>query len=81
MTGDNENIGRAEYETRHAELRAEILREVTDLESKINSLTAKIDALGGKVDRAGTDVWKVLASSTLTLILGFVGGYLAHFIH
>ena len=66
------------YEIQRQELRLETKEFETDIKANINALTNKIDALSNQVNRRSLDVWKVLASSTLTLISGYVLGLLQH---
>ena len=69
-----DEISRAEYESRQAEMRA----EVRSLEMQISSLGGKVDTLTVAVASRSLDVWKLLSTSLLSII---AGGVLEYFIH
>ena len=77
----NEVITRQEYEVRHAELRTEVLREIVDLEQKISDMSGKLTALTRAVERNSTDSWKLIATTVLGILAGFVAGYFSHLLH
>ena len=63
------------YELRHSELRLEIKDLESGLKQDISSMTVKLDGLRTQLDRRGVDGWKLAATSTISLI----GGYILYF--
>lgn len=69
-----DEISRAEYETRHAEQRQEILKVETALRSDIKSLEVKIDNLSQAISNLtaanSAAFWKLIATSLVTFLTG-----------
>ena len=79
-------ITRSEYEARHSELRAEVIRLSTEHDSHFkwvvaenekmrNDVQTKFDILTSKIDSARVSAWKLIAISALNFMLG--GGLIA----
>ena len=66
------------YELRHSELRLEIKDLESGLKTDISNMTVKIDALKTQLDRKGADGWKLAATSTISLIVGYVLYFAQH---
>ena len=66
------------YELRHSELRLEIKEVETDLKSQMSSMINKMDVLSNQVNRRSLDVWKLVASSAVSLIAGYLLNYFQH---
>lgn len=81
-----EEIKRAEYEQfirtyelRHAELRTELKEVEVDMRDRISNLGIKLDNLSTQMSKLDNDVaaksldaWKIIATSALSLIVGYV---------
>lgn len=74
-TGD---LSRAEFETRHAELRQEITQIEQELKQEVAKLEGKIDALatsvGASIASNKVAFWRLVATNLLTLFVGIGGG-------
>ena len=46
--------------------------------SILSRLAAKIDALSVQISRKSLDAWKIIATSAVSLIIGFTLNYLQH---
>lgn len=81
MSPRDEFITRVEYETRHSELRAELLKldaeqtqnfrsiqEQTERDRK--DIQTKFDLLKDKLDKATVSVWKLITVSLINLVAG-----------
>ncbi len=66
------------YEVRHSELRLEIKELETDLKGQMNTMNGKMDMLANQVSSRGLDAWKLVATSSASLIAGYVLYYLQH---
>ncbi len=66
------------YEVRHSELRLEIKDLESGLKIDLSSMTVKLDSLSTQLARRGADGWKLMATSSLSLIAGYVLFYLQH---
>ena|SRR5258708_38709419 len=87
ISPENTNyITRSEYETRHAELRTELIRLNTEHDTHFkwvveentkmrNDVQVKFDVLSAKVDAAGVGMWKLVAVAVLNFMMG--GGLIA----
>lgn len=60
------------YEIRHSELRLEIKDLESGLKQDISNMTVKIDGLKTQLDRRGVDAWKLAATSSVSLIVGYI---------
>lgn len=70
------------YEVRHSELRLEIKELETDIKAQVSSMNGKMDALSNQVSSRGLDAWKLVATSSLSLIAGYLLYYAQHvFVH
>ena len=78
---NTDSVSRQEYEIRHAELRTEVLREIVDLEQKISDMSGKLTALTHAVERNSTDSWKLIATTVLGIMAGFIAGYFSYLLH
>jgi hypothetical protein len=79
------SISRSEYEAfvrgydlRHAELRLETKELETSIKADVLLLSTKIEALTLQLAKRSVDAWKLLAASSVSLILGYVLYYLQH---
>lgn len=79
---DSDSITRTEYETRHSELRTEMLslraEDATlrkEMTTSITILDGKIDSLSKKLDDARVSSWKLISFSLINFLLG--GGIVA----
>lgn len=68
------------YEVRHSELRLEIKEIEADNKAHVAMLSNKIDGLGNQIQSRGSDIWKMLATSALSFISGFLLQYATHFL-
>lgn len=66
------------YEVRHSELRLEIKELETDIKAQISNMNGKMDMLANQVSRRGMDGWKLLATSSISLIAGYLLYYAQH---
>ena len=85
MTTPQDYIQRSEYEqftktyeVRHTELRLEIKEMENDQKAQLNTMTAKIDALSVQISRKSLDAWKIIATSAVSIIIGYALDYLQH---
>ena len=70
------------YEIRHSELRLEIKDLESGLKTDISNMNVKLDNLGTQMAKRGADGWKLLATSLLSLVGGYMLYYLQHlFVH
>lgn len=65
-------------EVRHTELRLEMKELETDLKSQMGNIVNKMDALSNQMASRSLDIWKLVATSTVSLIAGYVLSYLQH---
>ena len=66
------------YEIRHSELRLENKDLETEIKAQLNAVNTKIDTLTSQVANRGNDGWKLLATSMLSLVSGYLLYYLQH---
>ena len=66
------------YEIRHSELRLEIKDLESGLKTDISNMSVKIDAISTQMARRGADGWKLMATSSFSLIVGYVLYYVQH---
>jgi len=70
------------YEIRHSELRLENKDLESEIKAQLSAVNTKIDTLTSQVVSKGNDGWKLLATSMLSLVSGYLLYYLQHvFIH
>lgn len=81
----DEPIGRNEYEAfvrtyeqRHAELRIELKDTELELKTQMNSMINKMDTLSNQMNRRSLDVWKLVATSAVSVIAGYFLNYVQH---
>ena len=82
MSISGDYITRSEYETRHSELRTEMIALRTsddvlrrDMTARFDTFDNKLDALNAKVDNARVSGWKLATVSILNFVVG--GGLVA----
>ena len=87
MSPGTDPVERTEYEQyvhmaemRHTELRLEIKEVETDLKAQMGSMISKMDTLAIQVNRRSLDVWKLVATSAVSVIAGYILGYVQHLI-
>ena len=75
------------YEVRHGELRLEIKEveqdihnQIASLDNKIDSLENKLETLSNQMNKRSLDIWKLLATSSVSLIVGYLLSVLTHFV-
>lgn len=85
MSPDDDPVQRSEYEQfvktyeiRHQELRLETKELETDMKGQLNSVINKMDVLSNQMSRRSIDVWKLVASSSVSMIIGYVLNTLQH---
>ena len=86
MSPGNDPVERTEYEqyvrmseSKHAELHLEIKEVETDLKTQMNSMMNKIDLLSVQMTKRSLDAWKLIATSMVSLVGGYILGHL-HFL-
>jgi hypothetical protein len=67
------------YEIRHSELRLEIKELETDLKGQMQNMNGKMDTLSNQISSRGMDAWKLVATSSISLICGYLLYYAQHF--
>lgn len=79
---DSDYITRSEYETRHSELRTEMIALRAsddtlrrDMTTRFDTFDSKLDALDAKISAAQTSGWKLATISMINFVLG--GGLVA----
>jgi len=85
MSPELPDISRAEYEqfikvyeVRHTELRLEMKELETDIKADISSMSIKIDRMSLEMAHRGLDAWKLVGTSAVSLIGGYVLAVLQH---
>ena len=68
------------YEIRHSELRLENKEMETEIKAQMAALNSKLDALSVQMLSRGNDAWKLLATSMVSLVIGYLASYLQHLI-
>lgn len=85
MSTGNDPVERSEYEAfihtyevRHAELRLELKESEVELKTQMSSMINKMDNLAAQVNRRSLDAFKIIATASISLIVGYIGGLLQH---
>jgi len=66
------------YEVRHTELRLEMKELETDIKADISSMSIKIDRMSLEMAHRGLDAWKLVGTSAVSLISGYILAVLQH---
>lgn len=66
------------YEVRHTEMRLDMKEMENDMKAQLNAVINKMDALSNQVTRRSFDLWKMVASSSVSLIIGYIVSTLQH---
>jgi hypothetical protein len=87
MSTGNDPVERSEYEqfvhtyeVRHAELRLELKESEVELKGQMNDMIGKMDTLTTQINRRSLDVWKLVSTSAVSIIAGYILGYVQHLI-
>ena len=87
MSPGGDAVERTEYEQyvhmaemRHTELRLEIKEVETDLKGQMNNMISKMDGLSNQMNKRSLDAFKIIATASVSLIVGYVLDYLQHLI-
>lgn len=68
------------YEVRHAELRLELKESEVELKTQMGAMITKMDSLTTQINKRSLDVWKLVSTSTVSVIAGYILGYVQHLI-